>query len=175
MKNRQLFVALLLLGSLVSVSSFNTALTKENSSLRLTTRVDPTYTESLWQFTSGFGLGLYDYLVEVFRCLKQLVIHPLASLETFIDAVYHYDETYDLVVTTINEILSIYPHQSIVEKARLQALVFSEIICIFTPTTLPFAWTERALARVRKASAFKRFDPVSAAEWFASEGQPSTH
>jgi hypothetical protein len=86
------------------------------------------------------------------------------------------------VKNLIDTVLGEYPDYAIEQKARLHAMVGAELLLIFVPVSLPFSkivglsrakpLVEKAMSKIKRAlPARSPFDPVVAAEWFASEGQ----
>jgi hypothetical protein len=144
--------------------------------------VQVTIAGNVAMYAFGVLWGVADYTLESLNCLKQLVLHPIASFQELGHAVYHYDKTYVSVKNLIDTVLGEYPDYAIEQKARLHAMVGAELLLIFVPVSLPFSkivglsrakpLVEKAMSKIKRAlPARSPFDPVVAAEWFASEGQ----
>lgn len=157
----------------------------------------------VFEYSAGFVMGFFEYMVETFHCIKQLTLHPVASFIELTRAIYHYEETYWLVKNCVMDILKKYPTYGPAQRARLHAMVLTELTWWLLPLNISLdvfsrnrsvaAWKKNALELAKPklepvVETMKRILPVPvplktngwvsqyfivAAEWFASEEQPS--
>lgn len=192
MKLRQVLRVALFAGVVLLQLSFNATPQRERASASIETigtRLTPIHGADLLLNISHYAVGIVwgvgDYSVQYLHCLKQLFLHPITSLSDLARVLVDFKGTYRSLKSLIASVLAEYPSYSVSQKARLHAMVCSEALLTLVPISLPFSRLVRinmvskikpaidmTLNKIKRASPVRLpFDPVLAAQWFASEGQ----
>ena len=82
-------------------------------------------------YAKGVGEGMIAFGYDFATGIAQSVRHPIASASAVAAAVIHYDKTYDILVSKIQDVVDQYPGMSVEEKGQLHGRIAAELGSMF--------------------------------------------
>lgn len=106
--------------------------------------------EHIGTYWAGTAQGLEEYTVDSLDCIFGLLLRPLDSFYTFLQALWNYKQTARDIRQVINETLATYPTSTTQERARLHAVFVAETLAILVPINLSAGWLSKS-SRISRA------------------------
>lgn len=194
---KQVLVIMFAVMMLLSITSFKPSTTSDSyyvPAVKLNIELTLSFTSSIFRYATGFLVGFAEEIIADLECIWLLLLHPYDALCQFVNAFYHYEETYLSIKHNVAKILVKYSMYSSENRGRLHGMFIVEFIWMFAPLNFSLKICREPVKKIKftidqKITQLKnnipfrmspmvlriteQVNPISLAEWFVVEKQPS--